>query len=264
MPKKGDRREKDGKGQVWHHELGWVSRDMAGWNAAERAEEASLATLLDSYGKVLRAQVDMDLSKTCDRDWRNLQTLLVERPEIGERTISYLVNALQDAAEKRMSKYCERSDAENERDFERLQPGTWTTLPPDFGYDVVTDWPYEATDSEEQIVIAGADTQSDGTMAAFYTVDLGEPWKETNETPAIEITPAGLAALASAEIFETPLSDEAIIDIAVSNSAHKERSSTGIAYEVISHAGLIEFAREIEAHVVDAAVKQIRGTTKRP
>jgi hypothetical protein len=64
--------------------------------------QTHLETLLRSYGKVLRAQVDMDLSKTSDRDWRNLQTLLAERSDIGDRTISYLSNALQDAAEKRM------------------------------------------------------------------------------------------------------------------------------------------------------------------
>ncbi|MFT4163391.1 hypothetical protein [Shinella sp.] len=72
-------------------------------------EETNLGTLLDSYAKVLRTHADMDFSQSCDRDWKNLQTLLVERPEICERTISYLINALQDAAEKRMTSRAEHN-----------------------------------------------------------------------------------------------------------------------------------------------------------
>lgn len=101
--------------------------------------QTHLETLLDSYGKVLRAQVDMDLSKTSDRDWRNLQTLLAERPDIGDRTISYLSNALQDAAEKRMSS----SDLG--------EPWVETDLDETF--------PYESTEADEP-VIAGIDTQA--------------------------------------------------------------------------------------------------------
>lgn len=74
-------------------------------------ENEKLGPLLDSYAQVLRAQVDMDFTETCDRDRKNLQTLLVDRPDIGHRTIVYLIDALQDAAEKRMSaKYSYRID----------------------------------------------------------------------------------------------------------------------------------------------------------
>lgn len=63
-------------------------------------------------------------------------------------------------------------DAENERDFERLQPGTWTTLPPDFGYDVVTDWPSDATEPAS-VVTAGIDTQADGSGKVRIDLSVG-------------------------------------------------------------------------------------------
>lgn len=208
-----------------------------------------IGTLLDSYVKVLRTHATMDFSQSCDRDWNNLQTLLVENPEFAERTISYLVNALQDAAEKRMKSRAERnarsprkgtsvikavdhdgkvgfhyvvvdecvpviSDficglegagnravwhrehgwlpktsapildeieafnravnvswgiprARVDVDQDQIEPGTWTTLPED-----AEDWIFDVTDPEEKVVIASADTQTDGTEVAFYTYDL--------------------------------------------------------------------------------------------
>lgn len=270
MPKKGDRREKDGKNGVWHHELGWIPR----------AEESDLSSLLDSYANVLLAQVAMDFSKTCDRDWKNLQTLLVEKPEIGERTISYLINALQDAAEKRMTSRAEhnarspRKDtsvikavdydgkvgfhyvvvddcipiisdficglegadlrsavwhrehgwlpktcapvlkeveafsravnaswgiprrrpavafgAEDIKDLDddlppddfrrkleafdpeqdQMSPGSWTTLPEDLEGD---DWMFDVTDPEDKMVIASADTQTDGTKVCVVEINI--------------------------------------------------------------------------------------------
>lgn len=37
MPQKGDRREKGGKKQVWHHELGWIPLELSGLSAAATA-----------------------------------------------------------------------------------------------------------------------------------------------------------------------------------------------------------------------------------
>ncbi len=52
------------------------------------------------------------------------------------------------------AKACKQKLAENATGF-GIEPVTWTTLPPDFGYDTVTDWPFEVTEPEEPI----ADTQ---------------------------------------------------------------------------------------------------------
>lgn len=63
-------------------------------------------------------------------------------------------------------------DAENARDRVRqdqIAPGTWTALPE--GFEVDAD-PYEITDPDEKIVIAAADTQTDGTVVGFYRYDL--------------------------------------------------------------------------------------------
>lgn len=57
---------------------------------------------------------------------------------------------------------------------DQLSPGTWTTLPE--GYEVDAD-PYEITDPKKKIVIASADTQTDGTMLGFYRYSLTPPEK---------------------------------------------------------------------------------------
>lgn len=38
MPKKGDRREQDGKKEVWHHEMGWISLEWLEWDWSEDDE----------------------------------------------------------------------------------------------------------------------------------------------------------------------------------------------------------------------------------
>ncbi len=46
MPGNEERREIDGKTEVWHHELGWISREQRKWGWSEEAEA--------------QAQIDMD------------------------------------------------------------------------------------------------------------------------------------------------------------------------------------------------------------
>lgn len=52
---------------------------------------------------------------------------------------------------------------------DQMSPGTWNMLPDELDVDA---WPYEETDPDEKIVIASADTQTDGTLMDFYTYDL--------------------------------------------------------------------------------------------
>ncbi|WP_117195932.1 hypothetical protein [Rhizobium terrae] len=56
-----------------------------------------------------------------------------------------------------------------EDDQDQMSPGTWTTLPDGVGID---DWMFDITDPEDKIVIASADTQTDGTRVGFYTYEL--------------------------------------------------------------------------------------------
>lgn len=46
MPQREDHRDRDGKAAVWHHELGWISREQRVWGWSEEAEA--------------QAQLDMD------------------------------------------------------------------------------------------------------------------------------------------------------------------------------------------------------------
>ena len=49
--------------------------------------------------------------------------------------------------------------------LDRLEPGTWTALPDEVDSD---DLMFDVTDPEDKIVIASADTQTDGTMVGFH------------------------------------------------------------------------------------------------
>lgn len=51
-----------------------------------------------------------------------------------------------------------------EHDQDQMSPGTWTTLP-----ERADNWMFDITDPEDKIVIASADTQTDGTTVGFQT-----------------------------------------------------------------------------------------------
>lgn len=113
--------------------------------------------------------------------------------------------------------------------------------------------PYAET-GQEEIVTAGVDTQADGTKVSFYTYRDG--------FPDIEITEAGLAAIASEDVFETPLTDAAIVDLAADYSNHTLPAESGKKFAVIEYQDLIEFVREVEDAAVMSADKQIRESGK--
>lgn len=91
--------------------------------------------------------------------------------------------------------------AENVRDRMRqslMSPGTWTTLPDDFGVD---DLMFDITDPEEdQIVIASADTQTDGTVVGVYSFDL-KPGLQS-EHPVDKSVNKGIWAIITRNFFD--------------------------------------------------------------
>ncbi|MDX1216292.1 hypothetical protein GOL99_12180 [Sinorhizobium medicae] len=64
-------------------------------------------------------------------------------------------------------------DAANAKDKERLKVNGWTVIPDGFEVTFCEDdldgWPFDVTDPEDKIVIASADTQTDGTVVGFHT-----------------------------------------------------------------------------------------------
>lgn len=159
----------------------------------------------------------------------------------------------------------EEAAVEDVRDQDQMSPGTWAALPEGFeiSFDETDAWPYSETDPEEKIVIGSADTQADGTKVAFYTYDInGRCNEEPDDSDRFEITEAGLAALASEEVFNSPLTDAAIFDLAADYSNHTLTAESGAKFAVIEYQDLIEFVREVEMHVLAAAEKQIRENDK--
>ncbi|MDR6587410.1 hypothetical protein [Agrobacterium tumefaciens] len=60
----------------------------------------------------------------------------------------------------------EAGNAKDRARQDQMSPGTWTTLPDAFGID---DWCHHVIGPDDQIVIASADTQTDGTEVGFHT-----------------------------------------------------------------------------------------------
>lgn len=70
MPKKGDRRHMDGKEQVWHHAVGWVSMALSDRAApdiqiseAEAERRLSVAKMIIAEMQVGEALQDLDFAQ---------------------------------------------------------------------------------------------------------------------------------------------------------------------------------------------------------
>ncbi len=68
----------------------------------------------------------------------------------------------------------EEKPIEEAGDQDQIAPGTWTTLPDGFEvtFEDTDAWPYGVTDSEEKLVIAGADTQKDGAKVCVVEINI--------------------------------------------------------------------------------------------
>lgn len=125
-------------------------------------------------------------------------------------------------------------DAENVRDRMRqdqMSPGTWTTLPD--GYEVDAD-PFEITDPEEKIVIASADTQTDGTMIGVQTFPTEADKSVNNAIWALITRNFSAVSHRDIELAEKVLRDSPEFLNAIKSSVEDLRKEYGVLAPEIS------------------------------
>ena len=128
---------------VWHHKRGWI-------HPVDEIRRAAKAVAADELIREEAAEaMGLDLEEI---DAANARDRV--RIQLGDATFydCRLQSTLADGTAQ-----------------DQIAPGTWMTLPE--GFDVDVD-PFEITDPEETMVVASADTQTDGTKVWVVEINI--------------------------------------------------------------------------------------------